>query len=656
MEKYLTKSRFKLATECPTKLFYTGKKEYLDTKLEDDFLKALAEGGFQVGELAKLYYPGGVNIDDLEHDNALKITNNLLQKEHAIIYEAAFKFNSLFIRADIVVKEGKKLKLIEVKAKSYDPNSDKFIGARGGVVSEWKPYIYDIAFQKFVIKNAYPNFEITSHLCLTDKSQKTNIDGLNQRFFLYKDGARVKVRVNHDNLNLGNKILIEVKADEVVDKIIGNEILLDEKYSNFEDLVFDYSQSYSKDIKIGRGVLGKCKSCEFKAAAKEREEGYKSGFHECWAEYASFNENDFKKPLVLDIWDYRRKDELIISGRYFIEQVTREDLEGKSSKSQKTGAGLSRVDRQYLQVEKVKNNDSTNYIDIDGLRAEMATWKYPLNFIDFETTAMAIPFNAGRRPYEQIAFQFSHHKVHEDGTIEHFNEWINDKKGEFPNFQFLRELKKSLQENNGSIFRYSNHENTILNAIYSQLIDSNEPDKESLCDWIKTITKSKSDSAEKWEGKRNMIDLLELVKKYYYSPYTNGSNSLKHILPSILNTSDFIKNKYSQPIYGLEIKSRNYNKQAWITYQNNEVVNPYNLLPPINHGYSNELLDNIFIDEETGIADGGAAMIAYARMQFTEMKQDEQKMTSAALLRYCELDTFAMVILWEAWQDWCKAN
>jgi hypothetical protein len=37
--RYLTKSRFKLATECPTKLFYTRKKEYADQSLEDSFLE-----------------------------------------------------------------------------------------------------------------------------------------------------------------------------------------------------------------------------------------------------------------------------------------------------------------------------------------------------------------------------------------------------------------------------------------------------------------------------------------------------------------------------------------------------------------------------------------------------------------------------------------
>lgn len=54
--RYLTKSRFKLGMECPTKLFYTSKSDiYSNENLEDTFLAALAEGGFQVGELAKAY-------------------------------------------------------------------------------------------------------------------------------------------------------------------------------------------------------------------------------------------------------------------------------------------------------------------------------------------------------------------------------------------------------------------------------------------------------------------------------------------------------------------------------------------------------------------------------------------------------------------------
>ena len=44
-KKYLTKSRFKLAVECPTKLFYGGKgREYRDQMAENDFMAMLAEG------------------------------------------------------------------------------------------------------------------------------------------------------------------------------------------------------------------------------------------------------------------------------------------------------------------------------------------------------------------------------------------------------------------------------------------------------------------------------------------------------------------------------------------------------------------------------------------------------------------------------------
>jgi hypothetical protein len=67
--RYLTKSRFKLALDCETKLFYINKKGYPDTKLDDSFLAALAEGGFQVGELAKYYYPRGTEIPYGNYDS-----------------------------------------------------------------------------------------------------------------------------------------------------------------------------------------------------------------------------------------------------------------------------------------------------------------------------------------------------------------------------------------------------------------------------------------------------------------------------------------------------------------------------------------------------------------------------------------------------------
>ena len=98
--RYLTKSRYKLGMECPRKLYYHGKKDYVNQSLDDPFLEALAQGGFQVGELAKFYYPGGHEVISLEEDQALEDTNKLLEKDNAVIYEAAIKHNNLFTRVD----------------------------------------------------------------------------------------------------------------------------------------------------------------------------------------------------------------------------------------------------------------------------------------------------------------------------------------------------------------------------------------------------------------------------------------------------------------------------------------------------------------------------------------------------------------------------
>src|ERR1700733_5664578 len=102
--RHLTKSRFKIGTECPTKLHFLDDPSYGNSNTENAFLHALAEGGFQVGELAKLYFPGGVEIKTLNKDEALQQTLELLSKKNAIVYEAALKFGNLFIRADILVK------------------------------------------------------------------------------------------------------------------------------------------------------------------------------------------------------------------------------------------------------------------------------------------------------------------------------------------------------------------------------------------------------------------------------------------------------------------------------------------------------------------------------------------------------------------------
>ncbi len=652
-KRYLTKSRFKLATECPTKLFYTGKSNYANQSLDDSFLLALAEGGFQVGELAKCYFPGGHNIKALDYNEALKETNKLFQQEKVTIYEAAIATDKLFVRVDILVKDGNRLSLYEVKAKSFDPKEkDPFAGKNGTIKSNWNPYLYDVAFQKYVINQALPEYKVSAHLMMIDKSAICPTDGLNQKFQVVKDSnGRKSVQVSKTltDADLNPKLLCKVNVDAECDKIYAGTDGGSDQSQSFMQRIDFFADSYVSDTKIHSPVSTTCASCEFHIADSDEQPSLLSGKKECWKAELGWNDEDFNCPTVLDIWNFRKKDKLIEAGRIKMSCITKEDVNPGPDKK----PGMSESERQWLQIEKFKTGDTSFWLDRENLQREMDSWVYPLHFIDFETTIVAIPFNAGRRPYEGIAFQFSHHTIDENGSVKHFGEYLNRKQGTFPNYEFIRELKAQLENDNGTIFRYSHYENTILNMIYRQIQNDKEKiaDREELCEFIRSITKFTGTSEEQRIGERNMVDMLDLVKRYYYDPATNGSNSIKQVLLAILNSSDFLKNKYKDPIYGSPggIPSRNFQDWPWIKFKEEKVVDPYKRLPKMFQNVPDEDMEISGNGDE--LRDGGAAMTAYARMQFEDTSDDEREKIESALLRYCELDTMAMVMIYEGWKD-----
>jgi len=644
---YLTKSRFKLALECPTKLYYVGKKDiYADNGLDDSFLRALAEGGLQVGELAKLYHPDGIEIEERDHDQALRSTSELLQMENVTLFEAAFAYENLFIRVDILEKRGSTVKLIEVKSKSFY-DDEKFQNRDRTISSEWKPYIYDVAFQKYVLSKALPGYQVLSYLMLVSKDAIATVEGLYQRFFISREGGRAKIIVA-DSENLGEPILKRVNIDGLVETIFTGIETINGEQLSFNDYVQRLSDAYTNDRRLLNGVKKECRDCQFKLDSHEVE-GLKSGFHQCWIQHTQLTAEQLKEPLVLDIWNCREKDSFLSAGIYLQKYVDTVPYQTKAEMNPLNIAG-----RQLLQINKSTSNDDSLYLDKYGLLAEMEDVSYPLHFIDFETTRVPIPFHKERRPNEQIAFQFSHHIVDQDGTVAHASQWLNTEGGAFPNFTFVRKLRDALSGDKGSIFKYSHHENTVLCEVREQLLNSNEPDKVELVAWIETITRKTEGKGKKekvlWHGTRNMIDMLAWIKSYYFDPRTKGSNSLKVILPSIISRSAYLQTKYSAPVYGDTIFSHNFPPTIWVQPSEGGWVDPYSLLPTIFNGYRRNELD-LFVISEDEVNDGGAAMMAYNYMQFPQMNDVEHKATIAALLRYCELDTFAMVMLWEGLND-----
>lgn len=251
-------------------------------------------------------------------------------------------------------------------------------------------------------------------------------------------------------------------------------------------------------------------------------------------------------------------------------------------------------------------------------------------------------------PYEPVAFQFSHHVMEADGSVRHAGQFLCVEPGEFPNYRFARALKKELEGDDGSVFMWSHLENTILSRIVEQLAEdpSRPEDAEALTAFFKRLIKG---------GDRAMVDLRVLAEKAFFHPDTKGGNSIKAVLPAILKVSDALRETYSRPVYGAPggIPSLNFSSPggiAWIeTAAGGAASDPYSKLKQI----ARDLISEEVGDAEGNasvIADGGAAATTYARLQFEDLDMQARQRICSALLRYCELDTLAMVMIVQAWR------
>jgi len=83
--------------------------------------------------------------------------------------------------------------------------------------------------------------------------------------------------------------------------------------------------------------------------------------------------------------------------------------------------------------------------------------------------------------------------------------------------------------------------------------------------------------------------------------------------------------------------------------EDGRVADPYKLLPKIFDGISDKDLNILLSDDD--LRDGAAAMTAYGKLQFEEMSEVERLAIQSALLRYCELDSLAMVMIYEGWRE-----
>jgi hypothetical protein len=272
MSNYISKSDFKVARECATKLYYK-KLEYPNTNECNEYLQLLAEGGYIVGKMAQLMYPSGIEIQsERGSSDALNETENLLKQENVILFEPAIWINNKLIRIDILEKKGNVFNLIEVKAKSFDGElrNEQFWNKRSGEIkTDWQAYLEDVTYQALVLKERFPEAHINSFLMMPDKSKSTNIDGLAKWFRISETkqtgkfkGYKVDFSVFYSQDSIANaesqlksgksKIVVEngqiVKVSKDKDNIVSREVLT-KKWTDWIDYwSVDFDWESKKEI------------------------------------------------------------------------------------------------------------------------------------------------------------------------------------------------------------------------------------------------------------------------------------------------------------------------------------------------------------------------------------------------------------------------
>jgi len=137
----------------------------------------------------------------------------------------------------------------------------------------------------------------------------------------------------------------------------------------------------------------------------------------------------------------------------------------------------------------------------------------PYYFMDFETIQQGVPIIENTKPFEQVPFQWSVHKLSEKGkALEEFS--FIDFDDQDIEFNFLKKLIETLGDK-GTIFVH-NHpfEKGVLNKL------KEKPKMKSYSDQVDSLI----DRIE---------DTLELTRKNFYSPEMFGKYSLKKIVKAI---------------------------------------------------------------------------------------------------------------------------
>ncbi|SHF65803.1 protein of unknown function [Fodinibius roseus] len=621
---YFTKHLFRAGLQCPTKLYYKA-RGYPEDRSALPFLMHAGFNRKLLKSLIRSVYPAGKYIDGDTIEESAARTREYFEASEIVLFDPVFTCRQMMAKLPLVVKNGQQLTVFQVQTKAFSSRKHQLLDRKGDIPPKWRKYLLGFAYQLYILQKAYPGCSVLPLLVLPDKAGYAQTDGLPALLKPFETPAATPPSVPGENQQLLAKLDVREPVRRVREDPGFAETYLPKP--SFPQSVEYLREIYLREQKVEPEVGYKCRNCEFNIGQAQQSGGAQSGFGECW-ESKQPGEGGDDPDHVFELMGPGTR-QLMEREIFYQRNIDNGDIHSVASIAGGEGR-ITETMRRALQIHKTTSTEVPGEIMRASLRKELRRWEYPLHFLDFEAGNYAVPVRRGRPPYHLVVFQFSCHTLRKDGRWQH-HQWIDSPGNGYPNYELVRRLMEIPHISKGTIVQYSNFERNALKIIRRELRDEAEmvPDSPRLIRWIEDIIR-RNDSNH--PPSPYLADLSRLVKNYYYNNEMENSLSIKDVLQSVMTRSDYLAKAYSKPY-----NSQNFEEIIWWQSDSSgKARNPYTIL------------------EESGsgaVRRGTEAMYIYGKLIAGNMSKKEKSAYRKSLLRYCELDTLAMVMIYQHWKQ-----
>ena len=300
------------------------------------------------------------------------------------------------------------------------------------------------------------------------------------------------------------------------------------------------------------------------------------------------------KPSVFDIYGGKGRGGFTFAKKlacYQAGQLSFEDLRS-----------LSIGNIQNMQIEAALTG--REFINPAGIRSFLDKLSYPLYFLDFETIQDVIPHYDGAKPYQQITFQYSLHiKESETASYTH-KEFLSPNDGSDPRRSLAEQLCKDIPKD-------------VCTLAYNKMFE---------CGRIKELADLYPDLSDHLLNIReHIVDLIDPFRAGdYYVPAMGGSFSIKSVLPALFPKDPKL----------------DYHNLSELCQNGGDAMTIFPKLTEMQ-----KRLPKLGIQ----VMKDGKLVLSDSLMKLSDLCAilNEINAGREALLRYCELDTLAMVKVWQ---------